>query len=139
MKIDAAFYIRRIGNRSNELNASPEKHLRESIRSLPEMIKYMEEIFARDLVSQISRRDQLQLEVNVIQMTIDSFVVQAYRKNIELELIDRIVAEEIANCSATNPNFVRVMFHSLAFSHMARALLNQRNMAMERELRGTNS
>ena len=138
VKIDAGFYIRRIGNRSNELNASPEKHLRESIKSLPEMVKYMEEIFAKDLVSQLPRREQLQLEVNVVQMTFDSFIVQAYRKSIELELIDRIVAEEIAKASINDPRFVRIMFHALAFSHMARALLSQRSMALERQLRGVN-
>lgn len=135
-KIDAGFYIRRIGNRSNELNASPEKHLRESLKSLPEMIKYMEEIFAKDLVSQLPRREQLQLEVNVIQMTMDSFVVQAYRKNIELEIIDRIVAEEIAKHSINNPQFVRIMFHALAFSNIARTLMAQRSMVLERQLRG---
>ena len=138
VKIDAGFYIRRIGNKSNELNSSPEKHLRESLRSLPKMVKYLEEVFAKALISPLPRREQLQLEVNVVQMTIDSFVVQAYRKNIELELIDRIVAEEIANSSVNDPKFVKIMFHALSFSHMARALLNQRTVAMERQLRGVN-
>ena len=135
VKIDASMYIRRINNKNTALNASSEKHLREAIKSMPAMVSYMEDIFSKELISDLSRRDQLQLEVNLMQMTMDSFIIQAYRKNIELETIDKIVAEELQKL-ALDQNFVRVMFHAFSFSHMARMLLSQRNATLERQIRG---
>lgn len=132
-KIDAGLYIRRISDRNTALNASPEIHLRESIRSMPNMLSYMEEIFSKDIVSPISRRDQIQLEVNILQMTLESFVIQSYRKDLELDVIDSILKEEFQKISLVDPLFVRMLFHAFSFSFLARSLLAQRLQSMERK------
>ena len=132
-KIDAGLYIRRISDRNTALNASPEVHLRESIRSMPNMLSYMEEIFSKDIVSPISRRDQIQLEVNILQMTLESFIIQSYRKDLELDVIDSILIEEFQKISLVDPLFVRMLFHAFSFSFLARSLLAQRLQSMERK------
>ena len=132
-KIDAGFYIRRINDRNTALNASAEVHLRESINSLPNMLAFMEEIFSKDIVSPISKRDQIQLEVNIMQMTLESFVMQSYRKDLELDAIDSILKEEFQKISLVDPLFVRMLFHAFSFSFLARSLLAQRLQSVERK------
>lgn len=115
--IDDCQYIFRVGNSGSAMQVTSDRHLSAVIQSLSNSVSYMEEIFSKKIISQISRANQIICEAFMFKELLHGFVVNcAYFGENELPLskIDLILRELSRNSSMLDPEVMRVMIHSFA-------------------------
>lgn len=107
--VDVAGYIHR--NYSQQTLGLPaETQLQQTILSLPETVRFMDEIMD-NFRDKISMENRLSFKKRQIIHMFKSFITRSYGKNLSLETIDEIVHQNIS--SLINENLVRTMFNVL--------------------------
>ena len=105
--IDACCYIHR-SSFSNAMSQSADKHIKLTLESLVESVKYMEQILNR---TNLSLENRVQLESFSLKEMIRWLIVQrAYSGELDFETIDRILSENLDLDSST----YRMIFHAFA-------------------------
>ena len=103
--IDACCYLYRL-TPTQTMASSAEKHLRQTINSMPLMLEFMENVFDK---LPISTELRLAAEERQIMHMLDVFVLRSYRRGeLKIETIDQILRE------LKLTNLTRVLIHTIA-------------------------
>ena len=112
--IDACGYVYR-AHQDNTMHAKTQKHLRESILSLPVAAKYIKWIFSsKNLISYLPESMRIRVEAYQIRHFFSTFIVPAYFGELELAELDQILDESIASIVPSNPELVRFLTDALS-------------------------
>ena len=112
--IDGCFYVKRPNQRSL-FHASPQKYLKTTIDSFPEVIAYMEDLFSKELVSPLSRENQLTLKSFVVFDHINIGIsFRAILERVSVPEIDQVCRELVHESSTVNePEVTRALITTM--------------------------
>ena len=109
--VDGCGYFHR--NYSTQTSGlSAEHQIRQAIDSLPETIRYMDEILQS---INISSHDRSIIETRQIIHLFRCFILRSYLGELPHSKIEEIIYDSILNSTLLDANLIRAMFHALAF------------------------
>ena len=107
--IQASLYVYR-QNSQSVMHVSAENHVRKTVLGMAEGIRFMEEVFSKNLISPISRENQILLESFTIFYLIHQRITRYGLSPLDLNK----VLEEIINQDSTiDPNITRLLIQSM--------------------------
>ena len=108
--VDGAGYIYR-NNLKSQMHNDSEIKFQHSIENFAPFIDYMEEIFAKDLVTPLSRELQLKYELKFCRDLNLYLAMKIYNEETSIDIIDSILKQQIKNGYLHDRKSIRMLFH----------------------------
>lgn len=108
--VDGAGYIYR-NNLKSQMHNDSEIKFQHSIENFAPFINYMEEIFAKDLVTPLSRELQLKYELKFCRDLNLYLAMKIYNEGTSIDKIDSILKQQIKHGYLHDPKSVQMLFH----------------------------
>ncbi len=111
--INACCYIHRERPKS-KMNQSAEVHFRRALKSIPDAIEFIHEVFSSPkIISKVEQRNQDLLEVNIIKRFFWDFLLRSYRGELTPEKINEILHEVLYQPKMMNPEMARAFVNTI--------------------------